>query len=235
MRKIAVVASLFVLSLATVAQAEGPQPQPYGQPQPGQPGAQPGQPQPGGVQVVEQQPAEQTRQAGRGIEYGAHLIVPIWVDSNLNLDPGFGIQGRIGWEFPGGLTVELNLGVMFNGSSVTVYDPFSMTTTTASGNFNNVWLGAGIRYGFLNPSAFVPFVGVGLAINDWGASCDGCIDSSREITLSFNGLAGFAYEISQQIALEAGLQVNYSLKGDVFVGDVTPMWLSPFLGGTLYY
>lgn len=229
MRKIAVVASLLVLSLAGVAQAEGPQPGPQPQYQP-----QPGQPQQGGVQVVEQQPAEQPRQNGRGIEYGAHLIVPIWTEEGL--DPGIGIQGRVGWEFPGGFTPELNIGFMYNGSSVSVDTNFDgIPDTTVSGNFNDFWVGGGMRYVFLNPSAFVPFVGAGLALNVWGASCDGCTDSERKITLSFNGLVGFAYEITQQIALEAGVQVNYSLRGDVFADGFTPLWISPFLGGTFYF
>lgn len=223
MRKSVVVASLLVLSIASVAQAEGPQPQPQYQPQPGQP-------QQGGVQVVEQQPAQaaDTRQAGRGIEYGAHLIVPIWTDSTLNLSPGFGVQGRVGWEFPGGLTPELNIGVMFNQ-----WDIGDVLGVSVSTNLTNFWVGGGLRYAFLNPSAFVPFVGAGIALNVW--NCSDCTDSSARLTVSFNGLAGFAYEITQQIALEAGVQVNYSLKGEVFADGTTPLWISPFLGGTFYF
>src|SRR5262245_53370777 len=54
-------------------------------------------------------------QQGRGIEYGGHLVVPVWLTEDLINNPGIGFQGRVGWEFAGGFTAELIVGFMTNG------------------------------------------------------------------------------------------------------------------------
>jgi len=191
----------------------------------------------GGLVVVEQQaqpepaPEEQSGVHGRGIEYGGHLVVPIFFDSDLNLLPGFGAQGRIGWEFPGGLTTELNIGAMYNLFTSDVAD------LAGTSGISDLWVGAGARFAFYNPSALVPFIGAGVALNFWNVckSDDATTVCAGEsaITFGFNGLAGVAYEISPFIAIEGGVQVNYSLKGQAF--NDNQLYLTPFLGGTLYY
>jgi opacity protein-like surface antigen len=251
------IASILVLAFGGTALAEDPvapggqQPVNYPQqPPPGDPAYQqqppPGDPayqqqpyqqqpgQPGGVQVVEQQQPTPDQRPSRGLEYGAHIIFPIWVDDTLPLNPGLGIQGRVGWEF-GSLTTELNIGYQFNGFQ------------DADAGLTNFWIGAGARLSFFNPSALVPFVGAGLALNFWalalcvddGAGGTVCADGDREATLSFNALGGAAWEISPDIAVEAGLQLNYTLPGDVFTdAEGNPkgyVYISPFIGGTLYF
>lgn len=220
---------LVVASPVTSALAEGPQdgqapPPVYVQAQP-QGYVAPQQ------QVAEAPPDER---GGRGIEYGLHLLVPIFArtpfaDSapGLKLSPGIGLQGRVGWEFPGGLTTELNLGVMYN--SVTDGSGFDTSVS-----LTNVWIGAGLRYSFLNASALVPFVGAGLAVNFWQAQSDFTgTTSDTEAGLGLNALFGFAYEVSPELAIELGAQANYAFATARSVEH--SVYFSPFVGGTLYY
>ena len=249
MRKMVGIASILVLALTGTALAEDPTQPPPGQPPPGDPAYQqqpyqqqppPGDPayqqQQGGVPVVEQQQPQvpPDQRPSRGLEYGGHIIFPIYLGTVnvFDMSPGIGIQGRIGWEF-GAVTTELNIGGQVNGIANAVEDA----------SLNNVWVGAGIRYSFFNPSALVPFAGAGLTLNFWGITvCDdmACLESdTREVTLSFNGLVGAAWELSPEIAIEFILQYNYSLPGNAFTdedGDPQGIsWLSPGIGGTLYF
>lgn len=220
-RVILILAAALLLPAAAGAQQPVAQPVYVAQPAPAQ----------GNVQVVEE-PAPDVR-VGRGIEYGAHLLVPIFLTNSVwDFDPGIGLQGRIGYEF-GAFTVEGNIGFTFN--SLSDFDGWAVT---------DIWLGAGARYSFFNPSAFVPFVGAGLALNFWGLSVDetgyGDYSSTNgKLGLGFNALIGAAYEITAQFAIEAGVQGNYTLPGDFWYdgnGDKKgQFWLTPFAGATLYY
>ena len=231
MRNAAWIVSVLVLIAASPALAEDPNGQPPPPPPPQQVGyeQQPAQPQ-YAAQPGEQPPQEQPVQEGRGIEYGGHLVVPIWLtDDTSSISPGIGIQGRIGWEFPGGLTLEGNIGVMAN--------PISNDAMRLDGTRTNVWLGVGARFAFLNASAFVPFVGAGVKLNIWQfTACDAvsCADSDSEINLGANALVGAAYELSPFLAIEFGVEINAVFPADKFFGE-TELYLSPFLGGTLYY
>lgn len=233
---------LFLLACALLAPGQAalaePPPGGYGEPAPdgyAQPTAQPAYAQPT-AQPVQQQPAVQpaTAEEGRGIQYGFHLIVPIWLtDLNdvstgspavVRAAPGLGIQGRIGWEFPGGLSGEINLGGMIN--------TISYGGTLSEQTLDAFWLGAGLRYAFLNRTAWVPFVGVGVQLTGWGDNVcgSGC---SRTYTLGVNGIVGLVLEINQYLGLEAGVQVMGSSKGETF--SRPQLIVSPLAGLTLYY
>ncbi|MBK8171951.1 MAG: hypothetical protein IPK60_16620 [Sandaracinaceae bacterium] len=228
MWKKALFTSLVLAAMGPVASAyaEGPQDAP---PPPVYVETQAGYGQPQAV-PVEEAPVER---GGRGIEYGAHLVVPIFAQSpfgdrgTLGLSPGIGLQGRVGWEFAGGFTTELNLGVMYN--NVTGVD------SSVTSSLTNVWVGAGARYSFLNASALVPFIGLGIAVNFWQSQLDDgfvSVMSDTEAGFAMNALAGFAYELSPELALELGVQANYAFPTASLEHSV---YISPFLGGTLYY
>jgi len=236
-----------VLSPTVVARAEGPQPgQPvivdpntqqqviadpnaqYGQPQP--------QPQPG-----PHASANAEAQQGRGIEYGGYLTVPVFLSAlssngEIVANPGIGLIGRIGWEFGGGFTTELMLGGHANTVSVGLDSVLTNFTIT------NVFVGAGVRYSFLNASALVPFVGGGLQLNFWGAdsTLDGTTSTTNDfLGLGVSGVAGIAYELSADLAIEAGLRADFSTNpknaDGVELFAQGQFVLSPFLGATLYY
>jgi hypothetical protein len=176
---------------------------------------------------------------GRGIEYGAHLVVPIWLtkadfesgslpgDDPLRLDPGVGIQGRVGWEFAGGLSTELFLGYSSNRFEANEAE-----------RLTNLWVGAGMRYSFLNPSAFVPFIGASAQINFWSA-CAGdpkrdvevCVDS--EASVGVNASFGLIFEATRNIGLEVGAVVHTDVAIDVF--DRFEAYVAPFAGATFYF
>lgn len=180
---------------------------------------------------------------GRGIEYGLHLVVPIFVaqSNEIELKPGFGLQGRVGWEFPSGLTPELSLGVMYNTSDggltrdLFVIEEYSLL---------NVWVSAGARWAWLNPSAFVPFIGAALALNIWSdaqredglGGTDGGAADKGVITIGVIGTLGVAFEVNPWIAIEAGAQFHYTASPKLDDIAAEPKaWLSPFAGATLYY
>lgn len=245
---VAVLFGLFLLPVA-VARAEGPQPgepgyvdpnqQQYQQQPMGDPNQQQYQQQQ--QPVVEEQTSTEQAQQGRGIEYGAHLFVPIFLTSPtgsefVTTNPGLGILGRVGWEFGSGFTAELNIGAQWNSLSVEV------AGITSGGSFTNLFLGAGVRYSFLNASALVPFVGAGLQINFWGVdrSDDGSTSTTNDsLAIGVNGVVGLAYELSADLALEAGVRVDYTTAGTTdgpgTFFDGGQVYLSPFLGATLYY
>lgn len=183
------------------------------------------------VQVV--QPAPQTttvvaqpaRQA-RGVQYGASLMVPIWLgDAGDDLQPGIGVAGRIGWEFTPNLSAELTIGYQLNGVSSD-----SMFAEDID-NLVDLWIGGGLRYSFVNPYAIVPFIGAGIQANIW--SCTECDDGT--ITVGFNGTVGAIYEVTEFVGIEAGAQINATLDGDVVFFDGVELYVSPFVGVTLYY
>jgi opacity protein-like surface antigen len=244
MRHAAWLSMVLVLGASSVALAEGPD----GAPPPPPPGPPPGQmpayqqQQPGAPPGTEQPAATGTE--GRGIEYGGHLVFPVFLsldsaDGDPESSVGIGIQGRIGWEFGGGLTAELNIGGMVNTLTFDYYDPILGLDIHAEGNLSNVWFGAALRYHFFNPSAIVPFVGAGLQLNVWDlcntdeSSCASDGKDYSPVTFGLNGTAGVAYELSQQLAFELGLTFNWTTKGRVF--NDPEMYVTPFLGGTLYY
>jgi hypothetical protein len=123
------------------------------------------------------------------------------------------------------LSTELNIG--YQGNAFTDYD---LTVT-------NLWLGGGARFSFWNPSAFVPFVGAGLKLNFWSRCApDGSGDLVCDDTASTLGVVanlGAAYELSRWTAVEFGANVDYTFPGDAFQqGEI---YVSPFVGGTLYF
>ena len=179
------------------------------------------------VQVVEQ---DETAETGRGIQYGAHIVVPVFLANNsdrFNPTVGIGVQGRIGWEFGAGFSAELHVGILYAATDVETHA------------LTDIWLGGGIRYSFLNETAIVPFVGVGIVANIWNNAYSGSTTAATTgdsvVTFGANGNVGVQIEISPYIGLEAGAQLNWSTDPGTYIESQPILWLSPFLGGTLYF
>jgi hypothetical protein len=188
----------------------------------------------GSLRVVEQGSPEAqavTAEQGRGFEVGGHLLIPFYVGRG-DLLPGIGIQARLGWEFPKGLIIEANLGIQANRFNDLGFDDF----------LTAFWIGGGVRYSFLNPTPFVPFIGANLQVSFWSMCLDTFCDS-QSITagLGVTPLAGVAWEIGSRVALEFGLQATltfFSPDSDLVVfgrARTTEAYISPFLGGTMYF
>jgi hypothetical protein len=236
-----VVASLLVVA-PTLGQPPGYDPyeagpddyhdgDPHGHPSQGEP---PLYQDDGSLRVVEQGSPEAqavTAEQGRGFEAGGHLLIPFYVGRG-DLLPGIGIQARLGWEFPKGLTIEANVGIQANRFNEFGFDDF----------LTAFWIGGGVRYSFLNPTPFVPFIGANLQVSFWSMCLDTFCDT-RSITagLGVSPLAGVAWEIGSRVALEFGLQGTltfFSPDSDLVVfGRARTMeaYISPFLGGTMYF
>lgn len=212
----------------------------------------------GEVAVVEQAPGEEGGRAqGRGIEYGAHLVVPIPLHGVFSddLGAGVGVHGRVGWELPGGFSFEANLGYLY--FSVLDYD---LGSVDDNDSFSSLYGGVGARFAVLNPSAIVPFVGAGLGFNLWfvgtetgfrGRSGQTYCGSDFSCTLAghegegtfggfgliVNGAVGVIYEVTAQAAIELGAQCNFLATTGPFDHARQPHggFLTLFAGGTLYY
>jgi opacity protein-like surface antigen len=238
---VAVLFGLFLLPVA-VAHAEGPQPGEPGYVDPNQqyqqqqyqqqPMGDPNQQQYQQQQApVEEQTSTEQAQQGRGIEYGGYLTVPIFVGPNADgIGLGVGLLGRVGWEFGSGFTAELNIGVQYNGATLVGPGGFVF-----DGGITNISLGAGLRYSFLNASALVPFVGVGIQANLWGVDYGGGDSYNDSLAFGFNALAGLAYELSADLAIEAGLRWDLTTKDANGLFPAAQSYFSPFIGATLYY
>lgn len=197
------------------------------------------------VVVVEQEQASAqivergyVRGQGRGIQYGAHLVSPIYVSTvepargrPLDVSAGLGVLGRIGWEFPSGFTLEVFGGLAANGvTRPPGRDDLSDALLRAE-------LGGGLRYMFFNDTALVPFVQVGASFRwfwfDYLDPANMPRSVHAEITGALHGAVGFQIELTPFFGIEAGCAVDYAAWADIFAepGVVSVM---PFLGVTLY-
>lgn len=238
-----------VLAEGTPLEPEAHGGEPVGMPPPGG----------GGAVPVEEQPQVQDQRAqGRGIEYGGHLLVGVPLHGVFSNDfgVGFGIHGRIGWELPGGFSIEANIGFLY----LSALDPDATAYSEDVAGIGALYFGGGVRYAILNPSAIVPFVGAGLGLNYWvagdstayqgrsgqvycgsGVYCDAgdgrTYDQFSGLSLLANASAGIIYELTSDIAVEAGAQYNFQFTEGPFSSARNPRggYLTIFAGGTLYY
>ncbi len=176
------------------------------------------------------------RGVGRGIQYGVHLISPIYlmpmdrgdgVADRLGHGPGAGLHGRIGWEFPSGFTIEI-----YGGFALKAVDFVAGEAPDRGHVLSQASVGAGLRYMFFNETAVVPFVQVGAGGRwFWFQWTDGePVDAQG--TIARTGAVGLQIELSPFFGIEAGALVDYTFGMDVFrEGFVS---ITPFLGVTLY-
>jgi len=227
-----------------------PPPPPHGDAPPPSTQPPPAQAVPAPASDPAEEPPPANRAQGRGLQYGLHLVVPVFLVANddARMRPGIGVQGRLGWEFPVGLSIEGILGVSYNGSDANaeLVDETGRPIAVGDYGLTNIWVGAGLRYAFINPTALVPFVGAGVQLNIWTdqISYAGVTESSDSSSLTFGAQAnaGLIFEINENIGLEAGVQLQWTTPPadeDEF-GEPIPfagpeLWLSPFFGATFYF
>lgn len=197
------------------------------------------------AELAEEQVVERgyVRGVGRGIQYGAHLISPVYVTSVLaqngegvdgtavGVDGGLGIHARIGWEFPSGFTLEVQGGLAVNAVPDADYE--------MSNAFTRGEVGLAARYMFFNDTAFVPFVEVGGALRwfffDWRPSRTADPQTAGEhenLTGAVKGAIGAQIELSPYFGLELGCAVDYTFAGAIFTEGFVSV--TPFVGVTLY-
>jgi len=178
-------------------------------------------------QPYEEAPQEEVEvvdaQTGRGIQYGGHILVPVWLgDAADAYNIGVGVHLRVGYELGAGLSFEGGVGL--NSNKYKAFDD----------NLNNLFLTGGARYAILNPSALVPFLQGGVQANLWKTcAAKGNCSDNREFTIGYYIGTGLVFELNVNAALELGANFHGTTKGDVF--DSSRFWISPFAGITLYY
>jgi hypothetical protein len=196
------------------------------------------------VEVIEESevPEEQivergyVRGEGRGVQYGAHFISPVYLTTvespegyELRQGGGFGLHARIGWEFPLGFTIEVAGGIAGNGVDTAMLD--------TSNVFMRADAGLGVRWMIFNDTAFVPFVQVGGGLRwfffDWLLADETERAVSGELTGAIHGAVGAQIELSPYFGIEFGLAVDYTFAAEIFAEGIVS--LMPFAGVTLYY
>lgn len=175
------------------------------------------------------------RGVGRGIQYGAHIISPIYLmrmergtdGEELGHGPGAGLHGRIGWEFPSGLTLELYGGFAFNAVDAVPREPPDRSHVLSQAD-----VGLGLRYMVFNETAVVPFVQVGAGGRWFWFHWPNGDPVVAQGAFALTGAVGLQIELSPFFGLEAGALVDYTFGHDLFrEGFVS---ITPFLGVTLY-
>ncbi|MEM9073716.1 MAG: hypothetical protein AAGE52_34820 [Myxococcota bacterium] len=230
---------------AQVIISEGGQPVQQGQPQQGQPVQQ--------GQVVQQQPVQQAPQpfvdqqpqpqpVAQPVEQrlvrqlSGYLSVPFMLTDGAlfgsspsnpaDATVGFGLHGRFGWEF-GMIVLEAHVGWMIMAVD---------TDSTIDINLQNIWVGLGGRFQFLNRSRIVPFLSAAFRANFFvesvtgtGTSSSGAYEFEPGVMLG----GGIAFELTQNFGLEVAVTGNVVFPaGDTF--DELQVFLQPWLGATLY-
>lgn len=176
------------------------------------------------------------RGVGRGIQYGAHLVSPIYLMpmdraggsvERLGHGPGAGLHGRVGWEFPSGLSIELYGGFAFNRVDFVAGEPADRSHVLSQAD-----IGLGLRYMFFNETAVVPFVQVGAGGRWFWFHWPGGDEVNAKGAFALTGAVGLQIELSPFFGIEAGALVDYTFGMDLFrEGFVS---ITPFLGVTLY-
>ncbi len=177
-------------------------------------------------------PVEAQRPAdGRGFQYGAHLVSPIYVTTVRRADEvvlspnvGFGILARLGWELPAGFSVELVGGFAMNG-----VDTMGRTTSSV---LTRTELGGALRYLIFNDSPVVPFVQAGGMLRWFFFQWSDGIPAEARLTGALVGAFGAQFEVAPYFAIEAGVAVEYTFESDLFAEGL--FGVLPFLGVTLY-
>lgn len=193
------------------------------------------------VTVIEEEEAEVVERGyvqgqGRGIQYGAHLISPIYVmdmergggtREPLGTSGGGGVRGRIGWEFPSGLSVEVVGGIAFNYVPERPSEVADRSHVLTQGDIL-----VGGRYAFYNETAFVPFIGLGGGLKLFYFSWpDGDVEDPAA-AFTIEATVGAQIELSPFFGIELGANVAYTFGHEHFeTGFIS---VTPFIGLTLY-
>jgi len=161
---------------------------------------------------------------GRGLVWGASGIVPILLGnvhyaeppntSARYIAPGGGVDARIGWEFDGGLRIEIAGGI--DGHAVDGQLPLARYRG-----------GAQLRYTLDCGSDFYPFFAVGGAL--------ALFNRNNSLAASFDvrGLVGGGWWASSWFGLELAIAVDVTPPGFAFTDTI--VILSPMIGVDIAY
>ncbi len=178
-------------------------------------------------------------ESGRGLVYGAHLVVPIALTDVRRagggatlpmLNPGAGLLVRLGWELPAGFSIEAQ-----GGFALHVVDhPSCAAMECPRRQLTRIDARLAARYAFLNGSGFTPFVELGAGARiltfDFG---DGLDEPSPAASFAAHAGAGIQLEPAPFVAVELGLVVDYLVPIEPLDAPGI-LGLTPFAGVTLY-
>jgi hypothetical protein len=161
---------------------------------------------------------------GRGLMWGASFTVPILVgnvryaelpnDPVRYVAPGGGVDAHAGWEFDGGLRIELDGGI--DGHAVDGQIPLSRYRG-----------GAQLRYTIDVGSDFYPFFAVGGALALFNRN------TSLAATFDVRGLVGVGWWASSWFGLELAFAADVTLPGFAFTDTIAVF--TPMIGVDIAY
>jgi len=161
------------------------------------------------------------------------LGVPLIIsDSASDVTPGFGFEGRFGWDL-GMLVPEVMLGHQTHWFNNDRRD---------NGTLSNTWLSLGLRLQIETNAMILPFVSGAVDFNFWDISgddryvcddyyCD--VDGNVQFAPGFSGKAGIQFRVHPIVSPELGVRVAMTFPGNLF--DEIEGWLTPYLGVTFRF
>jgi OmpA-OmpF porin, OOP family len=142
---------------------------------------------------------------GAGVNFEQDSNAKIGAITNkLEFDPGFLLDGSIGYGFESQLRPEFEVAYRQNGvKSVT-----GATSGVAQNSFNSTAFMGNLLYDFQTDSGFTPYIGGGLGgalvgANDAGRIIGGQTLNDQSFQFAYQGIAGMAYELSENFDLTA--------------------------------
>lgn len=161
--------------------------------------------------------------AGRGVMWGASGTVPILLGDMRYAEmgapanyvaPGGGVDIHIGYEFAGGLRLEIAGGL--DGHAVQGQIPLSRYRA-----------GLQLRYTLDTGGEFYPFFAVGGALSLWSRN------TSLASTFDIRGLVGGGWSVSSWFAIELAIAVDVTPPGFAFTDTIAV--LTPMIGVDVAY
>ncbi|MGE0790628.1 MAG: hypothetical protein AB7S26_33425 [Sandaracinaceae bacterium] len=185
------------------------------------------------------------RGRGRGFQYGAHVVLPIYAtdvrraEGGLSapvFNPGIGIRIHLGWELPEGFALLAYAGFAFN--YVDYGCPAGMPDCARSmlrDNVQRIAAGAELRYSVFTDTPLTPFFGVGGGLSIfWVEWEDGLGELAAAPTVGLHAAVGSQLELAPFADLELGAYVEYAFTMDGSFHEPGILVVTPFLGVSLY-
>lgn len=138
--------------------------------------------------------------AGAGVNFLQDNDAKIGATTNrIEADPGFLLDGSIGFGFESQLRPEFEIAYRRN----TVDKVSGTGAGTSTGNFDSVAFMGNLFYDFQTNSGVTPYLGIGaggalIGANDAGRVFGGNLFNNSPFEFAYQGIAGLSYELSER-------------------------------------
>ena len=149
-----------------------------------------------------------------GLGAGANFLQNIDVTSKavtnrLESDPGFLLDGSVGYGFESQLRPEFEIAYRRNS----VGKATGTGAGAASGSFNSTAFMGNLMYDFQTQTGLTPYIGAGVGgafvgANDAGQVLGGNLLNNQPFEFAYQGIAGLSYELSERLDVTADYRLS---------------------------